>query len=538
MKDTIGTNRSLRITIFAGIILLVISSSVLGIFLLIDRTVNAATRQQDSFNRILREYDEAFKELYLTEREFEHFNYELDRLEKRAISVESWLSIIKRRKALAALHPPSNENYRNSISSALKIYPSSEPIIAVAAAALVKNTALNRETEDQLRQWLPLITDSLLNNLKLGIHVILGDFKNPQSAYILPDNINTDGTELISVNIALLKTIRGNHRGAAADIQAILSAPLPSVSALRFAAEYYYDFGDLLRSAEIFSYINDEASMIRQADALYLAGFTDIASAIWNILALHSNEISLYNLALTTEDPEKAAGFLEKLVNLETISNRESRQFGLIRYSRLLDYPKAISLLRDSVKFSPLDYPYIDLEMCKRHAKEQILGRQIAETWLLLDRHEKNEELYKWAAWHFFFQRSFEETKILLDRMILIDLSAHWVDIYNAIYFMSEGNLDEAEKLLRSIPKEEAPWFVNANLGKILETAHAPSRAIEQYELASANVQNNKTAAKIQLRIARCFAALNRPLDVRRSLFYALDLDPDNLTARLELERY
>jgi len=527
----------LRITLFAGLILLILASITLAVFTIIERNSNAGTRQQDSFNRILREYDEAFTNLYLTEREFDRLNGELDQLEKRALGVESWLSIIKRRRALTALHPPSNANYKSTVNNALAAYPSSEAIVAVAAAALVKNTAPNRESEALLREWLSLLNNVSYNNLRLSLYVILGDLNSPEKAKNIPDDIFTDGTELVTINLSLLKTLRGDYRRALSDIQMMLNSYSPSVNALHFAAEYHYDFGDLNRSAEIFSKINDENAMIRQADALYLAGYTEMAAALWNILAVNFNETSLYNLAVTSASLEESVSFLEKLVNMETVSNKESRQFGLIRYSRFLDYAPAVSLLQNNLKFLPEDYPYIDLEICKRHARGQILGRQIAQTWLLLDRHEGNEEIYKWAFWHFFLQRSYNEIEILLNRMELIQLSSQWIDIYKAIYLMSEGYLDDAQELLRAALNEDSPWYIYANIGKIMETMRSLGRAVELYDLASAKASNPKTSARIQLQIARCFTSLNKPAEARRAYQYALDLDPDNLSARLELSK-
>jgi len=283
--------------------------------------------------------------------------------------------------------------------------------------------------------------------------------------------------------------------------------------------------------------INDERAMIRQADALYLAGYTEMAAALWNILAAHLNETSLYNLAVISETKEEALPFLEKLVNIQTLSNKESRQFGLIRYSRLLDYSKAISLLQNTVKLSLLDHPYIDLEICKRHAKEQILRRQIAETWLLLDRHENNEELYKWAFWHFFFQRSYDEIAILLDRIKFTPFEGSWIDSYRAIYSMSEGNLNEAYEILNTLSKEDAPWYVYANLGRIWETFLSSGRAIDQYQLALADAPDPKKRGKIQLQIARCYNSVNKPIEARKAYLHTLELDPDNLSARLELDK-
>jgi len=531
-------NPLLRITLLAGLILFVLSGAVFTVIFLVERSSTKTTRQQDSFSRLLREYDGAFAELAGTEREFAYLNRELDKIEKRALGVESWLSVLKRRRALAAVHSPSNENYANSINRALKAYPMSQPITAVAAAALVKNSAVNREAEQKLRNWLSVFQDGEFNNLRLSLHVILGDFRNPERASELPDDIASDGTESVNVNMAILKALRADYRGAAADIQIMLNSDVPlSDSALRFAAEYFYDFGDLQRSAEIFNMINDERALVRQADALYLAGFTDMSRYIWSMLASSSNENSLYNLAVTTEDPEEAVSYLEKLVSLDSVSNGDCLQAGLIRYSRLLDYQSAIYILQNTEGMSPARYPFVDLEICKRNAQSQEGGRQAAEAWLLLDRHPENEDLYNWASRLFFFQRFYSEAKILLRRVEQFQFEGKWVPLYNAVLLMSEGDIDTAQDILRSIPAESADWPVYANLGRILEVERSHLRAIEQYEAAAAGAQNPKTASRIQLRIARCALTMGYLSEARRALEYALELDSENLAAALELER-
>jgi len=533
--------KQLRITLLAGLILFILSGTVLTIFFLMERGSTAGLRRQDSFNRILREFDESFENLYLTETEMDRLNGELDKLEQRAISVESWLSILKRRRALSLIHSPSLWNYKKSINTALEIYPSSQPVIALGAACLVKDSPINRETEEKIRSWLPFVTDNAFNSLVLGLHVIMGDFNSPQKALALPASVFSDGNEDISMNLAILKTMRGDYQNAAAEIHSLVYSPFPSVNALRLSAEYHYDFGDLMRSADLFSLINDEKSMIRQADALYLAGFTDIASTIWSILAEFDSEISLYNLAVASSEAKEAFNNLEKLSNIKTVSNAEARQFGLIRYSRFLDYANAVGLLGRNINFSPEDYPYIDLEIAKRHSREEPLRRQIAQTWLLLERHDRNEELYKWACWHFYHQRSYDEVQILLDRLYIYQLTAPWIDVYRAVQYMNTGNLDMAEKILASIPQDEKKWYVHANLGRIFETSRSLRRALDQYllaaSLASQTAAGSRNEAKVQIRIAGCFSGLNNPAEARRALMQAIDLDPGNLTAQIELER-
>jgi len=536
MSETHGNLKPLRVTLLAGLILLILAFGALIFLHFSERSIWKGFRKQDSFLNLLRDYDAAASEFFGTQREYDRLHGELDKMEKKAISVESWLSILKRRRILAKNHQQSEEIYRSSINKALKAYPKSEPIIVIASAALVKNSPVTREIESQLRDWLPSIIDPSYNNLLLSLHVLLGDLNFPQKAHELPASLYADGTESVAVNLAILKVLRGDYHGAASDIQTMLNRE-PSLQAIRFAAEYNYDFGDLMRSAELFASMNSNDAMIRQADALYLANFPQNAQAIWLILANLQNELSLYNLAVTSENTDTTADYLEKLVNLETTSVSNSRQFGLIRYSRLFDSVKALSLLRGNKNFSPNDYPYIDLEICKRLSQGQNPGFQIAQTWLLLDRHEKNIDLYQWACRLFFFQRSFDEALILLKRMDLLQISEKWADVYKALYSMVEGKLDDAEELLRPMLFQEPTWYDFANYGLVMEAMRSFGRALEQFKLAAEQLKNDKYAAQVQIHIARCFTAQKRFADARQALLYALELDPDNLTASLELDR-
>ncbi|MDR0441775.1 MAG: hypothetical protein LBH44_00030 [Treponema sp.] len=522
----------LRITFFAGIILFVLTGIAFTV-VFFTGSRQKGRMQEESFFRILREYDRSTEAA--AGRDFEKLNLELDRLEKRAIGVESWLSVLKRRRALALqaahLHPPSAVNYRLSLERAVKAYPWSQPLAALAAAAIVKDTAINRETEEQLRVFLPLLADPAFNTLRLNLHILLGDFRTPARAALLPPFLFSDGTEEITKDFAIMKILHSDIRGAAADIQAVLNSRPPSDDFIRFAAEYFYDFGDLVRSAELFSYIEDDAALLRQADALYLAGLTENARSIWTILANTIDENSLYNLAVTSKDPLEAAFFLEKLATAN--SKSESRQQGLIRYSRLLSHQQALALLQNK-DMKPSDYPFIDLEILKRNSQGWQPGRQVAETWLLLDRHPENEDLYEWAAWLMFYHHFYSETGVLFRRAERFQFAGLWVKFYKAVQLMQEGDLDEAGNILRNISGE---WPVYANLGRILEYERSHSRALEQYELAAAKVQDSKTASQIQYRISRCHSAMGRASEVLRTLEYAVELDPGNLTAQLELDR-
>jgi len=549
----INNRRVLRITFILGLIFFVLGSGALAVFYLTERNATKTTRQQDNFSRRLSEYDTQFRDTGAN-RDFERLNRELDRLEKMTIGVESWLSVLKRRRTLARIHRPSLENYRKSVNNAMELYPMSQPVAAIAAEALIKNTAINREAETKLREWIVLLNDPSFYTLRLGLHVLLGDFRNPSRATQVPvflSSVSSDLTEAVLLDMVILKILSNDIHGTAADIQAILHLPSPSVDLLRLSAEFFYDFGDLERSAEIFSLINDEKATGREADALYLAGFEGSARLIWSMLSDSINEPlkerSLYNLGVTANDKYEAALYFGKLINTEMANNvpvSAERQFGLIYYSRLLDIPQAINVLE---KIKPADYPYVDLELCKRQAPVRELRKQFAEAWLLLDRHYDNEELYKWVSWLFLFQRNYDELRILLNRVENLKSngqwtpaywsSAHWAEVCRSIELMFEGDIETAENILRSIPAEEADWTVHANLGRNIEAQHSPSRAIEQYNLAALKTENYKTSVKIQLRIAKCFSALGRPDEALRALQYAAELDPENLAVRFELDK-
>jgi tetratricopeptide (TPR) repeat protein len=452
--------------------------------------------------------------------------------------VESWLSVLKRRRSAARLYQPSADNYRKSVNRALEIFPASQQIAALASEILVKNTAINTETEQELRKLLPVFTGNSLKDFSLCFYVLLGDFNNPQRAAELPPELLSDGTESIFIDLTMLKILRNNIRGAASDIQTIIQSEAASDDSFRLAAEFHYDFGDISRSAEFFSLINDEKAMIRQADALYLAGFLENAKSIWSMLSNSERppERSLYNLGVTSQENDEAAFWYEKLVYLQT-DNTDNLQYGMIRYSRLFDTMQAIALLGSNKNLRPDAFPFIDLEICKRRSKSQEVGRQIAETWLLLDRHDNVEDLYMWAAWLFLFQRNYSEINILLNRMETFDFSGQWVKIYKAVELMLDGDLETAEILLRSIPPEDTWWPVYANLGCILEAKRSPGGALEQYHAASDKALNPKTASRLQSRIARCYTTLGLYSEARRAFENALELDPENLTAKLELDR-
>ena len=533
----------LRITFFSGILLLLlIGGALAGIFANGRGAVSEV--RESAFHRRLREYDFRARQILQAEtavrhQEFERLDSDLNRLEKQAEVVESWLSVLKRRRQLARIDPRYEGAYQQSSRRATQAFPYSEPIAAVAAAALIYNAAITREGEAYLRNALPLLASSRFAPMRLSLHVLLGDFKSPEQAlsslprdFTAPEYFTASAleTEVIYPDLAILKILAGEIPSAAIEIQAGLAA-FPSPALIRLAAEYFYDFGDLLRSAELFSMLPDEAALNRQADALWLAGYTDNARAVWAMLPMHNR--ALYNLAVTAPAVEEEADLLERLV--ERGPRDAYYRFGLIRLSRLLDALRAVALLDGQKDADPL----IDLEILKRRTEIGEVARMIAETWLLLGRYPETEYLYQWGAWYFDLQRQYDESARLLKTAARHGFSGLWFDFHQALEYIREGNPDAAENLFASVAAVEGQWAAAVNLGRILELRRAPARALENYERAMAVVVefDEIIASRIQVRIANCLRTLGRTTESRRALEYALDLNPDNLTARLELGR-
>ncbi|MCL1835968.1 MAG: hypothetical protein FWG46_00310 [Treponema sp.] len=545
-----NSNFVLKTTIFSGFMLaLILGAALAGIYI----TGRVVTGEQESrFSRLLGQYDYQYRralEEGTLRQDLDRFENELTRLEKQVQGVESWLSILKRRRQMAGFDFRFKQAYVQSSRRAALAFPHSAPIAAVAAAAIVHDSAITREDAAELRAMLPLFFEPRFAPIDLSLHVLLGDFRDPLTASAcLPagysyDAAGTEGTQAIAADAIILKIFAGDIPGASGGIEYALAGS-PSPALIRLAAEFFYDFGTMLRSAELFSLLDDEAALSRQADALWLAGYPDSARSIWAVLqgdGIPENR-ALYNLALTAEDGEEAAALYQRLVAAETYD--ACRDFGLIHYSRLLDAQRAVTLLgaeRDPI--SPRD-PLIDLEIVRRRSEIAETGRTIAESWMLLERFPLEEGLYRWAAWYFDLHRSFGESALLLRTAARHGFNGQWKQVHDALAFIREGNLDAAENALAASGGENAPWEALANLGRVLESRHAPAQARANYEKAFQALLESapdsgwrETASLIQHRIARCYMTQGRTEESRLALEYALDLNPDNLRARMELGR-
>jgi len=562
----------LQLALFSGFLLLL---SICGSLTVIHfRRYNAAS-VESGFYTLLRDYDFKHRRVLQEDlsqyQEINNLNRELDRLEQKAEGVENWLSILKRRRQIAARDTRYNQTYRQSAQRAALAFPYSEPIAIVASAALIRGSAISEETEEKLRETIPLITSPHYAPARLSFHILLDDFKNPNKAAenlkgesVEPELLTMPGGGAVKIipDLVIMKILAGDISGAEAMINAVFAQegrPSRKSNALiRIAAEFFYDYGDMLRSAELFSMLPDEDALIRQADALWLAGYTQNARNIWSMLAA-SKPRAMYNLAVTAQTQEEAKTLYDLFIK-NTGTDDPYHRYGVIRYSRLMDRSKALVFLNSEKTLisnstpayttPPLNQTTLstdalfDLEIVKRHMENAETARTVAETWLLLDSYPKIEELYEWGAWFFTLRRNDPENALLLRAASRQKFTGQWKGIYKSLLQIYEGDIDGAEEILAPIPLDEKNWFVAANLGRIYEARLSPARAITNYEkafkLLSGNAVNKawkEPASKIQVRIANCYKLMGKISESREALEYALDLNPDNLNARLELNR-
>jgi tetratricopeptide (TPR) repeat protein len=70
-----------------------------------------------------------------------------------------------------------------------------------------------------------------------------------------------------------------------------------------------------------------------------------------------------------------------------------------------------------------------------------------------------------------------------------------------------------------------------------MESRRSLSAALDQYERAIALAKHPSDEVRVRLRMARCLRILGRTEESRDALSRVLELDGENLNARLELRR-
>jgi tetratricopeptide (TPR) repeat protein len=493
-----------------------------------------------NFTRDLRKYDEAMG----AERP-ELLARRLDRLERQAKSQEEWLSLLKRRRNLARLDSQYISAYQNSGREAVKAFPYSEMIIAVAGESLLHDPIAN---SDLLYEYAGRLSRQRYDPLVLSFYALTGVLGNPEKTaeidgieLLLSADLTPELKNLFRINIILLNILKGEILAAQIGINALLETYPSSRELLLLGGEFFYDYGNLLRSSELFSRLGN-SYIGRAADALALAGEIPAARSIWAALA-NSRENdsskliaqSLYNLASTSSSEREGTAWLERIFTSGAVSATD-KLYAMILYTRLLNTSRAIAILEEE---NLKERPLLDLELLRRRLDTWPLDRATAETWLLLGRHPESEALYQWAAWFFDRQRFYAETAQLLKISGQRQISAPWLDLTLALALLREGSINEGLNMLQAefIRNSSGDWRIPANIARVMENRRSIAAALDLYQRAALLAETNQDMALVQLRISRCLEALGYNDESRRALEYAQELDPENFYVRMELWR-
>ena len=511
-------------------------------------------------------------------REKEEFLPLLRELEKRARGVEGRLSVLKRQRLLALEDSGYIAAFEKSARGAASDFPYSEALAVVAAEAqILQGTPLEGDRKIRFMDYGKRISPDRFASVVFPIYVLSKSLENPGQALSIPkggelittflsqypsvETLEEEERAGLAINGAILKILEGDGAEAGARITGMLRdgtlGKNPSV--LSFAAEFFYDFGNPLRAAEIFSGFTDDYNLSRAASAFWVAGESSGARNIWIILAGRQGSTgnpgfhSLYNLSAAADTMDEKKAWLERLlaeqVRYGIPDDSPEAIYSLIRYTRLLDVSQALNMLREKLEPGSLPRPsppesgenppleLIDLELQRRRFESMPVDRSIAETWFLMGRHPGNENIYRWGCYYFDHQRQYGETVRLLKNAAHQGIKGDWMVLHTSLVLLQDGQLTEGEALLREASGNSTLWQLNANLGRLMESQRSIAQALEYYETAVSQVKDRKTAAQLQLRISRCLLTLNRPRESRRALERALEYDGENLNARHELYR-
>ena len=460
-------------------------------------------------------------------------NKNLGDLEKDARSIDSKLSLLKRRRILAYHEARFVPDYQESAQKAANTFTNSGAIAALASEALLMQEP-NAETAANIRILAPRLHKSAFEPVMLFLYILINDMGNPAKALTIAhkealwarDSLDNE----IAANLLLLRIISGDRSVAQKVLDTLTFSTI-------LKARFFYDYGEPQKSAQLLHQATDEESTVLHADALYLSGNIETARMLWKTLAADkisplTKTRSLYNLAASASTANESLHFLEQLfTGYSFTDSKDYAIFAAIRYTRLLESEQALSILQD-METDPL----IDLEIQRRLSEARSLDKSIAETWVLLDKYPNDERIYKWAAYFFDYQKRYTETAILEKRALMQGISGTWLDIHKALTLMREKRFDEAEELYSLV--KEPIWQVPANIALIQEARRSTTAALMSYQRAAELVSDSEHAAILHLRISHCLRALNRESESRAALERSLELNPNYLSARVEMRRF
>lgn len=469
---------------------------------------------------------------------------DLDEKQRSVLNSGEALSLLKRYRTLAAraktdyFKSQLADLYNHASTGLYKKFPERPELLSVVLDSFQKVPRLLTDSElDLLKHIEPrLINADNAALLMLVLHKArLAD--NPERFSKL-----TYGPVLLkelqsSVPLpayeVLALALSGNLQGALAEGNKLNGIPGKGPLIL---ANLLYDFGSPEEAARLFHSLYEREGRLsfklQEADSYLKAGKAQSARAIWETLSgeLSGSEagLVLYNLGSMAETASDQRAYFTRLLDMERM-----HEYALLQYSRLLPAIDAISYLKQSPIYA--QHALLQLETIRRQEVEHSTGYSVASLWLLLNRFPRDERLYHWAAWYLYRTGNTEELGRLLTMAQENHIENPALLLYKALIIMEQGRLSKAEALLASYTK--TAWYIPANLAKIYERTYRIAKAIEFYQLAASWAHNPLVESRLYEQVANCYVILGRESDARRSYEYALQLNPDNITAAFALQK-
>jgi tetratricopeptide (TPR) repeat protein len=184
------------------------------------------------------------------------------------------------------------------------------------------------------------------------------------------------------------------------------------------------------------------------------------------------------------------------------------------------------------------------LELWRRTEKNYAPGRALAEMWLLIGRHLRDPLVYEYASWYFGRERQYEELALLLKNAALQGVDTGTLQYWRVMLDTQTESSKQCREALVALSdvsdlsnKQESPWYIAANIGRLYEAERSWQNAVDSYYTALSNAGGNRDKSRILQRIAVCHTAQGRNTEARGALEEAVFLDPANLNARAALNR-
>jgi len=474
--------------------------------------------------------------------------HDLAQLSTNAKDSGAALSLLKRYRILVVKAQPKtiqselNDLYVQRADQFYKIFPQRAELLMLFLDSLSLLSRPLSESEKYLLKNISLRSISN-KNAKLLMLVLQKAYMNtpahfkelPYGTALLQELIKIDEHKMgvFAVNNVLALALAGN-------VQAALGAGnrLAGTSSMAktILANLLYDFGSPEEGAHLFQSLyeaeGNRVFLLHTADAYAKAGRFTEAKRLWqDLLANLSGREKvavLYNLGSLSDSISKRKAYFAQLLQIQQL-----HEYALVQYSRLLPREEAKAFVIQSPLYSKS--PLLQLEMVRNDFAGSFSTYKTGNLWFLLNRFPQDERLYHWGAWYLYQIGNTQELEKLLAMATEQHIEHPALNFYSALLAMDKGQLAEAEKLLASSSSEV--WYVPANLAKVYEVTYRLPKAIEYYQLAASFAPNPVTASRLYEQIGTCYLHLDKNSDARRSFEYALQLNPDSITASFALQK-